>query len=891
MPLKKFAVWLVVLSLPMFLFADEKPAKQEKKIPEQKVIRATRTDEPIKIDGVLNEKAWQGPGYSDFLQSDPIDGGQPSEKTEVWVAYDDANIYVAAMLCDTEPQSIRRLLGRRDDELDSDWFTFAVDPAYDRRTGYEFSVNPAGSIRDLTLSNDVNEDETWDAVWEWKAQVNDKGWTVEIQIPFNQLRFPKRAESIWGVNFTRKIIRKQERVSFVWIPKEEIAYVSRFARLEGIDAIRPGRHVELLPYTVAQAQFNQPETGNPFQTGQKYQGNLGFDLKVGIKSNLTLDATVNPDFGQVEVDPAVVNLSAYETYYEEKRPFFIEGADIYNGFGRGGIYVNANINWPNPTFFYSRRIGRAPQGYVTEYGYVNFPDRTNILGAAKITGKLGGGWNLGFLNAMTSREFAQIENLGGRIRQEVEPFTYYGAVRVQKDIDQGQSGFGLISTGVFRNLENEPLQDILHKDALTLALDGWAFLDKNRVWVVGGWFGGTRVEGTRADILGLQLSSTHYYQRPDAEYVHVNPNATSLSGWGGQFSLAKQQGNLLFLANVGVLSPGFDPNDLGFQYSMSDIINIVVLPAYQWTKPGKVFRNAMLYGGVFRNYDFGGNRNWDGFLTALEGQFLNYWSFETMFAYNPDTLSKHLTRGGPLALIPHGYQLDLNLESDSRKPIVIEGIGSYYRRPEAGTEFFSELSLRWKPRSNISLSFGPQYIFEKSEIQWVRGVDDALMTATYGKRYVFARIDQKQLASEIRLNWIFTPKLSLQLYLQPFVAVGSFDRFKELAKPKTYQYNIYGEPPSTITYAGGIYTVDPDGPGPAEPFSFPNLDFNFKSLRGTVVLRWEYLPGSLIYFVWTQNRADYSDPGDFQLRRDLGNLLTAPGDNIFLIKVTYRWNI
>mgnify|MGYP002153781728 CR=1 FL=1 len=891
MPLKKLGVWLIVLSLPLLLSAVEKPAKQEKKIPEQKVIQAMRTTEPIKIDGTLSEKVWQGPGYSDFVQSDPVDGGPPSEKTEVWVAYDDANIYIAAMLYDTEPRSIKRLLGRRDDGLDSDWFTFAVDPAYDRRTGYEFSVNPAGSIRDLTLSNDVNEDETWDAVWEWKAQVNDKGWTVEIQIPFNQLRFPKNAESIWGVNFTRKIMRRQERVSFVWIPKEDIAYVSRFARLEGIRAIKPGRHVELLPYTVAQAQFNQAEPGNPFQTGHDYQGNLGFDFKAGIKSNLTLDATVNPDFGQVEVDPAVVNLSAYETYYEEKRPFFIEGADIYNDFGRGGIYINANINWPHPTFFYSRRIGRAPQGYVTEYGYVNFPDRTNILGAAKITGKLGGGWNLGFLTALTSREFAQIDNLGSRIRQEVEPVTCYGAFRVQKDINKGQNGFGLISTGVFRSLQNEPLQDILHKNAFTLAMDGWTFLDKKRVWVVGGWFGGTRIEGSRADILGLQLSSMHYYQRPDADYVQVNPNATSLSGWGGKFSLAKQQGNLLFLGSIGVLSPGFDPNDLGFQYSMSDIINIVIVPGYQWTKPGKVFRNAQLIGAVFRNYDFGGNRNWDGFLAEFYGQFLNYWSFDTMFAYNPNTLSKNLTRGGPLALIPHGYQINYGLESDSRKPVVIEGKGSYYRRPQEGTELFGELSIRWKPRSNISLSFGPQYAFEKSELQWVTRIEDALMTETYGKRYVFGRIDQMQLSSEIRLNWIFTPKLSLQLYLQPFVGVAKYDRFKELAKPKKYQYNFYGDAPSTITYVDGLYTVDPDGPGPAGAFSFPNPDFNFKSLRGTAVLRWEYLPGSLIYFVWTQNRADYSNPGDFQLRRDLGNLLTAPGDNIFLVKVTYRWNI
>jgi hypothetical protein len=888
---KKYTVLFILLLLPIWTFAHDKAVKQEKKAPEQKVIRAIRAEAPIRIDGSLDEKVWLGPGYSDFIQSDPIDGSQPSEKTEIWVAYDDTSLYVAARLYDSDPQSIKKFLGRRDDELDSDWFTFAVDPAYDRRTGYQFSVNPAGSIRDMTLSNDVNEDETWDAIWEWKTQVNDKSWTVEIRIPFNQLRFPKKTENVWGVNFIRKIMRKQERVCFVWIPKEETAFVSRFARLEGIKDIKPDRNIELLPYTVGQAEYKQSEDGNPFERGHKYRGNLGFDLKVGLKSNLTMDATVNPDFGQVEVDPAVINLSAYETYYEEKRPFFIEGADIFNGFGRGGVYLNANINWPNPIFFYSRRIGRAPQGYVTESGYVNFPDRTNILGAAKITGKLGGGWNLGFLNALTSREFAQIDSLGARLQQEVEPLTYYGALRVQKDIEQGQRGFGIMGTGVTRDLGNEPLQGMLHKNALSLALDGWTFLDKKRAWVIGGWFGGTRVEGSREDILRLQYSSMHYYQRPDADHIRVNPYATSLSGWGARFSLAKQQGRFLLLSAIGALSPGFDPNDLGFQYSMSDKINGSLLLAYQWTKPGKVFRNAVIIAGPFQNYDFGGNKTWEGVLAEVEAQFLNYWGFDTMLAYNPNTISNNLTRGGPLALIPRGYQIDFRLESDGRKAVVLEGSSSFYRRHDAGTEWFGQLALHWKPRSNINLSFGPQYGLEKSEIQWVSRVEDSLMTSTYGVRYVFGRINQRTISSEIRLNWIFTPKLSLQLYLQPFVAVGKYGRFKELARPRKYDYNLYGHGLSTINFAEGIYTVDPDGPGPASAFSFGNPDFNYKSLRGTLVLRWEYLPGSLLYFVWTQNRADYAYPGDFQFRRDLGNLLTAPGDNIFLFKVSYRWNL
>ena len=704
----------------------------------------------------------------------------------------------------------------------------------------------------------------------------------------------------------RMVRRKNEQSTFNWSPKSDMANVSRFARLEGLRGISPGGRIEFMPYVVTQAQFRPAEAGNPFEKGRRAYGNVGFDLKVGLKSNLTLDATVNPDFGQVEVDPAVLNLSAYETYYQEKRPFFIEGASLFNNFGRGGVVINANINWPMPTFFYSRRIGRAPQGYVTEDGFVRVPDRSTILGAAKLTGKLGGSWNVGWLNAVTGRELAQIEQTGIRLTQEIEPLTYYGALRVQKDIDGGKSGFGLMATGVARDLEDGgTLAGILNRNAFSLAADGWVGLDKERGWMLGGWAGATRVEGSVEDIWRLQNSSMHYYQRPDATHVELDPTATTMSGWAARLNLAKQKGNLLVLANVGAISPGFDPNDTGFQYGASDVINLQFVPGYQWTKPGKVFLYALVIGGWFRNYDFGGNKNWDGGLVEFQGQFRNFWSFDTMFAYNPDTVSKNLTRGGPLAIIPSGYQFNLTLTTDNRKPVVFEFQGTTYQRPRESEEWSGQLAVRWKPGSNFSLSVGPTFGVERSELQWVRGVADDLMTATFGRRYVFGRIDQTVIGSEVRLDWTFTPKLTLQAYVQPFLAVGNYDRFKELAAPKAFAYNMYGGGGfgdnaagglngSTIEYdaESGVYTVDPDGAeGEAVPFAFGNPDFNYKSLRGTVVLRWEYRPGSLLYLVWTQNRADYADPGNLQIGRDLGNLFSAPGDNIFLLKVSYRWNM
>ena len=872
------------------LLAGDKQVQAQRKPDEPRIVSAVRTAEPITIDGRLEEKVWQAPPAEGFTQSDPQDGAPATERTKVWIAYDDKALYVAALCYDSEPLKIMARLGRRDDKTDSDWFFFAVDPYNDKRSGYIFGVNPAGSIIDGTLNNDINEDDTWDGVWESKALITTEGWSVEMRIPFNQMRFPAKDEYVWGINFRRIIKRKNETVHFAWVPKSEQGYVSRFARLEGLKGISPGRHVEFMPYAVGDARFQPAEAGNPFQTGHRIRGNTGFDLKMGLKSNLTLDATVNPDFGQVEVDPAVINLSAYETYYDEKRPFFIEGSSIFDGFGQGGSYLGVNVNWPQPKFFYSRRIGRAPEGEVTGDGFVDFPDRTTILGAGKVTGKLGD-WNVGLIEALTAREDAAIDNLGVRSKQEVEPFSSYGVFRAEKDIKGGFQGLGVIATGVMRDLRTESLRSLLNKNAFSLGLDGWSFLDKNRDWVFGGWAGATRVEGTTDDILRLQTSSLHYYQRPDATHVRVDPNATTLAGWGARLNLAKQNGSVLVSLQAGALSPGFDPTDIGFQFVGSDVVNLTGAVANQWTKPGNVFRYVLVAGGVFANYDFGGNRVGEGALAVFQGTLRNFWQFNHTLIISPATLNNRLTRGGPLALSPSGWNGDFNLSTDSRRPVVWTGELQINDQPKDGQSWNAQLRVNFKPAANISLSIGPQYGLQNTRTQWVGAFEDPLMTSTFGTRYVFGQIDQKIVAAEIRMTWAFTPKLSLQAYIQPFIGVGKYARFKELARPRVYQYNLYGAGASTVSYAGGIYTVDPDGSGPAPPFSFENPDFNLKSLRGTIVLRWEYLPGSLAYFVWTQNRSDDTNPGIFELGHDLGRLLTAPGDNIFLFKISYHWNI
>lgn len=857
-------------------------SSEEKK---EKVIQAKKTNEMIKIDGLLEERIWSGEGYSDFVQSEPIDGGKPTEKTEVWVAYDEGFLYVAARLYDSDPEKIISRLVRRDEIVDSDYFSFAVDPYFDRRSGFLFVVNPSGSIADAIIYNDSWRDYTWDGIWEWKTRRDEKGWCVEIKIPFNQLRFSKKNVYVWGVNFHRFIKRKNERDDFVWIPKEERGYVSHFAKMEGIENIKPGQLIDIFPYSVGKFNFYPSEEGNPFRKGKDIFGDIGADFKIGLKSNLTLDATINPDFGQVEVDPAVINLTAFETYYEEKRPFFIEGSNIFE-FGYGGATSNWNFNWDNPSFFYSRRIGRAPQGYVSSDGFSRSPDRTTILGAFKITGKTSG-WNIGFINAITAREYADIDRNGERLKEEIEPFTYYGVLRTQREFGEGRRGIGMIVTSVVRDLRTENLKELLNKKAFCLGFDGWTFLDKEKTWVITGWFGGSHVEGSKEDILRLQMAPQHYFQRPDADHVGLDENATFLRGWAGRISINKERGNFIFNSAIGAISPKFDSNDLGFQWG-GDVINAHVISGYAWYKPGKIFRNWFAGTGTYRNYDFGGNKIGEGYFLFGNAQFLNYWSFNITTGFFPQTLDKELTRGGPLTLSPSGVFGFLNISSDSRKLIVLS-CGLHNSSTKSGSKSYSSwISLRWKMRSNLSISFSPEYSYEFSTSQWVRKVEDPFMQETYGIRYVFGELNSKTLSASIRINWTFNPKLTFQLYLQPFFAIGKYSKFKELSRPRSYDFNVFGEGNSVITFDNGLYTIDPDGEGPASAFSFYNPDFNFKSLRGTAVLRWEYRPGSVLYLVWTQNRADFSYPGEFRLSRDFNTLMKTPSDNIFLLKVVHR---
>jgi hypothetical protein len=529
-----------------------------------------------------------------------------------------------------------------------------------------------------------------------------------------------------------------------------------------------------------------------------------------------------------------------------------------------------------------------PQGSVPDNDYADRPDGTHILGAAKLTGKVGENWNIGVIQALTSKESAQLDNGGVRTRSEVEPYTYYGILRAQKEINDGRQGIGFMATGTNRFFGDDRLRDQINSSAYVFGLDGWTFLDSSKTWVLGGWTGVSHISGNEIRMLAVQQNSQHYFQRPDAVSFSIDSSLTNLTGYAGRFVLNKQKGNFFVNSAFGFISPEFDNNDLGFLWR-ADVINMHAGAGYFWTEQTSIYRYLETGGALFRNYDYDGNINWEGIFHFGFIRFVNYYTMNWNLAYNPETVNNRRTRGGPLSLNPPGFQVNSYFSSDDRKDIVA-GAGFFtYQQPSYSYNWEFNIDLSFHPASNLSITFSPFYAINNEFSQWVGAFDDETAVKTFGKRYVFAKLDQKTCGAGIRLNWTFTPQLSLQFYVQPLISSGNYVEFKELAAAKTYDFNIYGEGNSTFDEVNLI--ADPDGDGPAQPFQIENPDFNFKFLRGNAVLRWEYIPGSVLYFVWTQTRNDFENNGMFRFGRSFNRLLDAKADNIFMIKFTYWLNI
>jgi Domain of unknown function (DUF5916)/Carbohydrate family 9 binding domain-like len=858
-----------------------------------KVMRAARTRSSINIDGKLNEAAWAAATPAvDFTQSYPDVGKKATDPTEVRILYDDDALYVGVRMFDSHPELIAAQLARRDATgIYSDWLHVMVDSYRDRRTAFRFSVNPRGVQKDVLEFDDRGgEDLNWDAVWEVATSIDSTGWNAEYRIPFSQLRFggaPAGVERLWGIQIMRDIARRQERDTWSPWKTTDPGFVSLEGDLAGIVDIPTPRRLEIMPYVSGKLTRAPGDPANPFYRANDAKPSAGLDLKYGLPNGLTLTTTVNPDFGQVEVDPAVVNLSAYESFFPEKRPFFVEGSNMF----RIGT-INGGPSFGNQQIFYSRRIGRSPQRFPNGV-FVDVPDATTIIGAGKLTGKVGA-WSVGLLNAVTARENARVLDAANlESTTAVEPLTNYFVGRMSRELRGGNTILSFGGTAVNRDLSDSVFKNLLRSSADVGSLDfehRWA----NRQWSLTGALSGSQINGSRPVVRNAQQSSARYYQRPDADYLGVDTTANSLTGTSVKLGLNKS-GNWSFSATAKDLSPGFEVNDLGFMGRV-DYRNIGSGLGYDNQTPGKLLRGYNLFAGTNHAWNHGGDKIWTSFFNQVTLNFTNLWALYAGGEYDPSAIDDRLTRGGPRGRQPTQYGGWTQINTDQRKTVSYSLNADYYGDQDHGYAKDVSIGFDGRPSSSIHVTFSPGLSLYHNTIQYVRAVTDPLATFTYGRRYVLADIYQKTISATTRVEWTLSPLLSFQLYAQPFASAGRYKGFKELAIPGTRSYNVYGRDngstatPVTDPVTGKVvsYTVDPDGPtGAAPSFSISNPDFRTHSLRGNAVVRWEYRPGSALFFVWQQERSDFLPfEGDFRTGRDTREIFGRPS-NVFLVKATY----
>ncbi len=864
-------------------------------------IRAVRLRQPLKLDGRLDEAVWRtAPAATGFRQTQPDPGVKATQRTEVRFAYDDRALYVGARMYDSlGAAGVRTRLVRRDADMESDELSILFDTFHDHLGETEFDINPSDVRGDALALGGSNLDASWDPVWRAATTVDSLGWTAELRIPFSQLRFPPDSVETWGLQVVRFVARLKERSEWAFWPIDQVGGPSRFGHLAALRPPATHRPVELVPYAVA-SSANRPiaDPGDPLARAHAADYRFGADVDYQLGPSLSLSATVNPDFGQVEVDPAVVNLSAFETFYPEKRPFFVEGSDLFS-FGGFSCFFCSNVS--SLDLFHSRRIGRSPRGasLAEDAGqYASVPENTSILGAVKLTGRQSGGLSVGVLDAVTARERATVVSSSGeRFQQPVAAPTNYFVGRAKRDFAGGNLVVGGILTSVLRGMSDPGLESLLPRHAETAGLDAQYWWG-GKTYRVRAQIAGSGLWGDTAAIRREQESSARYFQRPDRKgggnglfSDAFDPTATSLRGWAGHVRVAKESGEWLWETGLNVRSPGFESNDLGFM-NRADYWWMNANLFRHLTTPTSWYRTLSFIAGGQQEYDFEGNltyRDLHGFVGLTT---LNYWGANAFVIHSPSTFDDGRTRGGPVVKVPGYTYYSLQLNTDSRNSLVVGLSGNLTDRAVGPPSYSASLSLRFKPASNVSLSAGPAYRRSTSPVQYVTAVQDPTASAFYGTRYVFADLLQQQFSMETRASITFTPDLSLEVYLQPLVSGNRFSSFKEYAAPRSLRTLAYGRDVGTISTTtsasgGREYSVDPDGSGPARPFSFDDPNFTLHSLRGNAILRWQFRPGSTLYLVWTQDRSGTAATGSLALGPDIGRIFDRPPADTFLAKITW----
>ncbi|MDF1562703.1 MAG: DUF5916 domain-containing protein [Deltaproteobacteria bacterium] len=860
-------------SLPARAGAEPAP-RVRKQLPARRLAPGARS----KIDGRLDEAHWQAATFvDDFLQKEPEEGAPPSDRTEVALLYDDQALYIGARLHASDPAATRALLTRRDDTSGAERFIVSLDTFLNRRTAYSFAVTAAGVRADWIHTEDSEwaRDASYDPVWEADAVLTDWGWSCEMRIPFSQLRFNQNGggEALtFGVNFNRYLPNTNEDVFWIPVPKKAKGWSSYFGDLTGLAEVKTPRHIELLPYLAADLRHLTPAARDPldpFGQANLPGGRLGLDAKIGLGPDLTLDATVLPDFGQVEADPAEVNLSDFETFFSEKRPFFVEGNGLLSGNG--------------PQYFYSRRIGAPPSVYP-DADYVDLPRASRILGAAKVTGRTEGGLSGGLLLASTAREHADTHDLatGQGGREAVEPFTGFGVLRLQQQVGEDDSTVGVSLTGLQRALRpGEALAEQLPDRAFTGGGDFSLRLGGGD-YELSGHAGGSHVHGSEAAIRDLQRSSARYYQRPDQGHVSVDPGRRSLEGYALASSLEKVEGeHWLWSADLAATSPGFELNDLGF-LSRADEVRASAWVQRRDLEPGGPVHRWNLNAWSMARWNYG------GVLTGAQGEIFgsltlkSYWGANFFVSGWLPAQDDRATRGGPLLRTSEGFSAGGGVYSPGTRKQTANLFVHTGATAEGGRWFGSDLSLSAQLGSRVRLSFTPR--FNRSYVTWqyVDTLDGGPGGAldTYGRRYFFARGLRSTLAFPLRLQIGLTPDLHLELYAELYTTSGRYDDYGRLLDGHT------GE----VRWSGGEQLAREDGyvglEDEGERVWLSDYDFHYSSLRSNLVLRWEFLPGSTLYLVWQQDRS-WSDALPRPLLQGVAEGFTGAGQHVLAMKLAY----
>lgn len=833
------------------------------------------------IDGKYEEAAWDAVDWTgNFVQRDPNDGANPSQNTEFKILFDDNNLYVIIRALDSVPGEIVNRLSRRDKD-DGDWLAVSIDSYADKQTAFTFGITSAGVKFDFMFVNDNGNDANWEAVYYTATSIDELGWTAEMRIPLSQLRFAQKEKHIWGINIFRYIYRKQELSFWQPIPRTAPGLVSLYGELQGLDGIRPHRDIELLPYTYAKATYKEKQEGNPFETGKHYSATTGIDGKIAVTNDLTLNFTINPDFGQVEADPAVVNLTAFETFYPEKRPFFVEGKNIFN-FKLTGADSENNLN----TLFYSRRIGRAPQYTLNSDSgiYVSAPEQTTILGSFKLSGKTRKGLSIGIIESVTQNEQATIDSTGVRHKESVEPLTNYLIARISQDFDKGTTTIGGILTATNRSIK-EPQLQFLPDAAYTGGLNAIHFW-KNKTYYLSARAVFSSVNGTAKAIDDLQQSPVRYYQRTDNFYTTYDPTRTFLNGYGGTAEFGKAgTGNWQFLNYVTFRSPGLDFNDVGY-LKQSDEIQQLFWLRYRKFKPFWIFRWASANFTEYISWDFGWENTNKGIDFNLNGQFNNYYTAGASINYAGTSLSRGELWGGPALLLPPVLNFNAYAETDSRKKIIFKvSTSQYFGQNEYYNSFKYALEITYKPINTLFFSLIPQFSKGLNEMQYVSET-----SYNTEPRYIMANLDRQIFELAARINVSLTPELSVQYYAQPFIFAGAYSNYKRITDPKaaeyTDRYHQFSDNEISYNEEWNAYFIDENHDGTAD-YGFYKPDFHYLQYRSNMVFRWEYKTGSSLYLVWSQGRTDLAENGEMQFDQYMDDLRKIYPRNDFMLKVSY----